>query len=175
MSSSTITPSSPLTGNCFCGSVKYALSAPPVLRAYCHCTQCQRLTGMSLFHIPYGIDYILSNALSSGCPFIHTVHFSASAFSWTHDAPVDTFVNPPRPWKTRTRCRLCGVTVASHNSKTDRVSVWGPHFARDASGRVLRWDEVRPSAHMFYGARLLDIEDNLGKWEGYEGKSDKIA
>jgi len=33
MCSSTITPSSPLDGSCFCGAVKYALSAPPVLRA----------------------------------------------------------------------------------------------------------------------------------------------
>lgn len=49
MSSSTITPSSPLGGSCFCGAIKYELSAPPVLRAYCHCTQCQRLTGMSFF------------------------------------------------------------------------------------------------------------------------------
>ena len=53
MSSSTITPSSPLNGSCFCGAVKYELSAPPVLRAYCHCTKCQRMTGMFLFHIPY--------------------------------------------------------------------------------------------------------------------------
>lgn len=53
--------------------------------------------------------------------------------------------------------------------------MWGPHFARDESGRVLRWDEVRPTAHIYYGTRLLDINDDLGKWEGYEGESDKIA
>ncbi|KAI9445397.1 Mss4-like protein [Lactarius indigo] len=154
MSTSTITPSQQLTGACFCGAVTYALTAPPVLRAYCHCTQCQRLTG---------------------CPFIHTIHFPASAFAWTHDSPVDSFVNPLKPWKTRTRCRACGVTVSSHNSKTDRTSVWGPHLARDDSGRILRWAEVRPTAHIFYGTRLLDIEDGLGKWEGYEGNSEKIA
>lgn len=49
MSSSTITPSSPLSGGCFCGTLKYELSAPPLLRAYCHCTQCQRLSGTSFF------------------------------------------------------------------------------------------------------------------------------
>ncbi|KAI0307625.1 Mss4-like protein [Multifurca ochricompacta] len=154
MSSSPPSPSSPLTGSCFCGAITYALSSPPVLRAYCHCTQCQRLTG---------------------CPFIHTLHFPSSAFSWTHDAPVHTFINPHRPWKTRTRCQVCGVTIASHNSKTDRVSVWGSHLARDDSGCILHWEDVRPTAHMFYGTRLLEIDDNLGKWEGYEGKSDRIA
>ncbi|KAI0249540.1 Mss4-like protein [Lactifluus subvellereus] len=141
-----VTPPWPLTGSCFCSAVTYALSAPPVLRAsrYCHCTQCQRLTG---------------------CPFIHTVHFPASAFSWTHDAPVDTFVNPLRLWKIRTRrCHPCA-----------EISVWGPHFARDGSGRILYWEEVRPTAHMFYGTRLIDTEDGLGKWEGCEGKSGSIT
>ncbi|KAI0271477.1 Mss4-like protein [Gloeopeniophorella convolvens] len=154
MSQSTISPSSPLTGSCFCGAVTYALTAPPVLRAYCHCSQCQRLTG---------------------CPFVHTVHFPASAFTWTHDAPVDTFVNPNRPWKTRTRCRTCGATVASRNSKTDRVSAWGAHFPRDESGRILRWDQVCPTAHIFYETRMLDIPDSLSKWTGYEGSSERIA
>jgi hypothetical protein len=59
--------------------------------------------------------------------------------------------------------------------RKETVSVRGTHFARDDSGRVLRWDEVRPTAHVFYGTRLLDIEDDLGKWEGYEGESDRIA
>ena len=51
----------------------------------------------------------------------------------------------------------------------------GQDYRVDDLGRILRWDELRPTAHMFYGTRLLDIEDGLGKWEGYEGKSEKIA
>ena len=169
------TSSRPLTGACFCGAVTYALSLPPVLRAYCHCTQCQRLTGMRLSVTQSDNEADISIFWWQGCPFIHTVHFPVSAFAWTHDAPVDSFVNPVKPWKTRTRCRRCGVTVSSHNSKTNRISVWGAHFARDDSGRILRWDELKPTAHIFYGTRLLDIEDGLGKWEGYEGNSLRIA
>ncbi|KAH9018647.1 Mss4-like protein [Lactarius pseudohatsudake] len=125
--------SRPLTGACFCDAVTYELSAPPMLRAYCHCTQCQRLTGVLSMH-PY-------------C----TIHFPASAFAWTHDSPVDSFVNPLKPWKTRTRCRAW-------------VSPSRPHLARDHSGHILRWAELRPTAHIFYDA-----------WEGYEGTSEKIA
>lgn len=40
-----ISPDHPLTGGCFCGALKYALSAPPKMSGYCHCTQCQRLNG----------------------------------------------------------------------------------------------------------------------------------
>src|SRR5580658_3795305 len=35
----------PLHGACFCGSVTYTVSGMPVLSAYCHCTNCQRLNG----------------------------------------------------------------------------------------------------------------------------------
>ncbi len=35
-------PPLPLTGGCQCGSVRYALSGPPVVFYVCHCTECQK-------------------------------------------------------------------------------------------------------------------------------------
>jgi hypothetical protein len=35
----------PLTGGCGCGSVRFAIDAPLVGAAYCHCTRCQRRSG----------------------------------------------------------------------------------------------------------------------------------
>ncbi|OBZ78112.1 hypothetical protein A0H81_01884 [Grifola frondosa] len=137
-----------LTGSCFCGVVSYALSGKPLLSAYCHCTNCQRLTG---------------------CPFVHTIHFPASAFTWTHAARLDAFVIPDRPWKTRFRCPTCGACVASANSKAGKYSV-----GRAARGALEAWDAVRPTAHIFYGTRMLDVPDALGKWEGYEGASARL-
>ena len=32
-------------GGCFCGAVRYALTAAPVLVSYCHCTMCRRTSG----------------------------------------------------------------------------------------------------------------------------------
>jgi hypothetical protein len=37
--------STPLTGGCGCGAVRFELTAPPVSAIYCHCTRCQRRTG----------------------------------------------------------------------------------------------------------------------------------
>lgn len=34
-----------LTGACGCGAVRFAIDAPLVTAAYCHCTRCQRRSG----------------------------------------------------------------------------------------------------------------------------------
>ncbi|KAH7930457.1 hypothetical protein BV22DRAFT_1000717 [Leucogyrophana mollusca] len=147
-----------LKGSCFCSSVTYAVYAPPVLSAYCHCTNCQRL---------------------NACPCTHTMHFGASDFAWTHSEPhlalLDFYDIPLKPYKRRFRCKQCGVGVASLNSNTHRVSVWGAGLERDGEGKIINWEIARPTAHMFYGTRMLNVNDHLGKWEGYEGKSKRLG
>jgi len=105
-------------------------------------------------------------------PFVHTLQFSESAFAWTHAKPhqdvLETFTIPQKPWKTRWRCRECGVCVTSHNSKANKWSVWAAHLERDAEGRIRDCDDVKPTAHIFYGTRMLEINDDLPKWDGYE-------
>ncbi|KAI0746820.1 Mss4-like protein [Daedaleopsis nitida] len=147
-----------MKGACFCGSVSYSVTGTPKLSAFCHCTLCQRLTG---------------------CPFVHTIHFPSSAVEWTHPAPheerLDSYTVPNKPWKTRWRCKSCGACVRSVNSKTGSTSVWGAHLARDEAGMILEWETVQPTAHIFYGTRMLDVKDGLGKWEGYENGSTRLA
>lgn len=38
----------PLTGGCGCGAVRFALSAPPVAAAYCHCGRCRHRSGTGM-------------------------------------------------------------------------------------------------------------------------------
>jgi len=35
----------PQPGGCFCGALRYQLSAPPLMIYNCHCTNCQKITG----------------------------------------------------------------------------------------------------------------------------------
>jgi hypothetical protein len=35
----------PLAGGCHCGTLRYELSAPPLMIYNCHCTNCQKITG----------------------------------------------------------------------------------------------------------------------------------
>jgi hypothetical protein len=37
--------STPLTGGCGCGAVRFEVTEPPATAIYCHCTRCQRRTG----------------------------------------------------------------------------------------------------------------------------------
>ncbi|KAF8665354.1 hypothetical protein AX16_000373 [Volvariella volvacea WC 439] len=148
-------------GGCFCGAVSYQVTGPPILRAYCHCTVCQRINASAL---------------------IHTVHFPVDCFTWTHrdspeaaEAVLDPYVVHHKPWKKRWRCKNCGSAVASHNSKANKISVWGAQLERDGDGRIKHWEELKPTAHIFYGTRMLDVSDDLGKWEGYENESRRLG
>jgi hypothetical protein len=40
-------PDLPLTGGCNCGGVRYEIDAPLTGANYCHCTRCQRRTGVA--------------------------------------------------------------------------------------------------------------------------------
>ena len=106
------------------------------------------------------------------------MHFEAEAFSWTHREPheayLESYIVPEKPWKSRKRCKTCGAQIASYNSKTGRWSVWAASLERDGEGRIKRWDLVKPTAHQFYGTRVLNVDDELGKWDGYENESTRL-
>ncbi|KAK7063888.1 Mss4-like protein [Favolaschia claudopus] len=145
------------SGTCYCGSVSYTVTGNPTLSAFCHCTRCQRMNGAA---------------------FIWTIHFPATAFIWTHSEPhsvaLNSYAAEDKPWKTRYRCKNCGVCVASRNTETESVSVWGVQLERHEDGATKDLDSVRPTAHIFYATRIVDVQDNLGKWEGYEGSSTRM-
>ncbi|KAI0729196.1 Mss4-like protein [Fomitopsis betulina] len=166
-----------LIGACFCGEVSYAFPADDVVRsAYCHCSQCQKL---------------------SGCPFIHTIHLPCPSVEFTYPSTdastgrqtvvasqlhpkalpsaLRVYNAPLKPHKSRLRCAKCGTCIASSNSRVGTTSIWGVHLARSSNGRILNWEKVKPTAHIFYGTRVLEISDDLGKWSGYEGTSERIG
>ena len=49
------------------------------------------------------------------------------------------------------------------------------HLERDKEGKIIGWDDLQPTAHIFYGTRILDINDSLSKWDGYKDRSVQIT
>lgn len=45
----------------------------------------------------------------------------------------------------------------------------------DGEGSIVGWEWAKPTDHQFYGTRMLDINDDLEKWEGYANKSKRIS
>ncbi|KAF9270855.1 hypothetical protein L218DRAFT_976495 [Marasmius fiardii PR-910] len=145
-------------GACYCEAVRLEVTGKPILSAYCHCTLCQRLTG---------------------CPFVHTIHFDPSNFRWTHEGGeknLDVYKVKDKPAKSRYRCKDCGACVASYHAQRDRWTIWGGQLQRDRqTGQIENWEDLKPTHHQFYDTRMLDVDDGLGKWEGYANQSTRLG
>ncbi|KAK0233915.1 hypothetical protein IW262DRAFT_1452467 [Armillaria fumosa] len=102
------------------------------------------------------------------CPiaaaFSHTIHFPGSSFSWSHNAAMDVYHR--KPGQDRYRCANCGTVVACHNAESKEWSVYGGQMERDEAGKIKHWELLKPTAHIFYDTRMLDVLDDLGKWDG---------
>ena len=81
-----------LEGGCYCGKVRYAAEGEPMLKAQCHCRECQFITG--------------------GAPNMFVVMPSAG-FAYTKGAPKQfTRSDLERP-VTREFCGECGTHLAT--------------------------------------------------------------
>jgi hypothetical protein len=117
---------SPLTGGCACGAVRYALASGPMFVNCCHCTWCQRETG-SAFVINALIERdrvavtgeteaVLTASESGGGQLIH-------------------------------RCPTCHIALWSHYGGREKVA-----FLR--AGTLDEAWRVQPSAHIFTRSKL---------------------
>lgn len=76
-----------MRGGCFCGSIRYAVTSRPKLRAQCHCRACQYFSGG-------GPNYYMLISPQH-------IHFSGD--------PARKYRNPERPDAvTRSFCGTCG-------------------------------------------------------------------
>ncbi|KXN84251.1 hypothetical protein AN958_12824 [Leucoagaricus sp. SymC.cos] len=146
--------SSVIHASCYCGAASYKVEGKPYFSLYCHCTQCQRI---------------------HGSPFVLVLHYPSKAVAWTHTDPDAVFTKSKAEdeWK-EWRCKSCLGILGSENSSRQRWSLKGALFCRNTQGLIENWHLVKPTGHMFYDTRMLDVNDGLPKWESYAGASRRI-
>lgn len=139
---------------CHCGRVRYEVRADPVDAKICHCRACQVLHGApmqwaAIFHKPdvrftAGIDHLRF-----------------------YNAELD---REERILPCKVSCKHCGALVADEGR---RMWLAFPSLFDFGTPREIP-EAFEPTCHIFYGARVFDVEDDLPKWSGHAGESARL-
>ena len=99
-----------MKGRCFCGAVGYELTAPIQDVYYCHCRDCQRLSG-SAFHV---LGIVEQGGLN----------VTGEVRSYTHPTEDGAAL-------TRHFCPVCGTPVYNHSSRFTDIHMFTIHTLED--------------------------------------------
>ena len=141
--------------SCHCRTVRYHVSADPVDAKICHCTMCQKLHGApmqwaAIFH-KHHVGFV------SG---LHHLRFFNGHLN-----------RAERILPCKISCGLCGSPIADEGR-----NMWlgfPPLF--DFGSPPTAPEAFKPTCHIFYAARVLDMNDGLPKWAGHSEKSARLA
>ncbi len=139
---------------CFCGKVRYEVSAEPVDAKLCHCRTCQTLHGApmqwaAIFHK-------------------HHVKFTAGLDQlrfFNSELGINERILP-----CKVSCNQCGTPIADEGRRMWLAFPTLFDFGQDTGTP----DSFKPTCHLFYGQRVNDISDNLPKWSGHKNHSARL-
>lgn len=151
---------------CHCGAVHYEVSADPVDAKLCHCRECQVLHGApmqwaAIFHkhdvrFTQGTEHL--RFYTSGL-LGQTPTGQATAGQATADQE--------RQLPCKVACAKCGTLIADEGR-----NMWLAFPTLFEFGEPPNLpDTFKPTCHIFYRSRLLDVVDDLPKWSGHKDKS----
>jgi len=137
--------------SCFCGRVRYEVSADPVDAKLCHCRGCQVLHGApmqwaAIFHK-------------------HQVRFTAGTELLRFYHSNQDIIGRVQPCKVS--CNQCGTLIADEGR---RMWLAFPTLFDFGQPAVIP-ESFKPTCHIFYGQRVIDIVDDLPKWSGHKNHS----
>lgn len=137
---------------CFCGRVQYEVNAEPVDAKLCHCRGCQVLHGApmqwaAIFH-KHQVRF------TSGLDFLRYYHSDQD--------------RQERILPCKVSCHCCGTPIADEGR---RMWLAFPTLFNFAPGGSIP-EAFKPTCHIFYRQRVIDIDDDLPKWMGHKNHSD---
>jgi hypothetical protein len=131
---------------CSCETVELQLSGSPAACGFCHCSSCQDFYALPVF----------------------------SVTAWKREAVqvangedrLGEFTHPKKQMQ-KYFCLSCGETLFGTN-RLGMAVIGTPLIERAFGGQLP--NEFRPTFHLFYAQRVLDVEDALPKYlEGRNG------
>jgi len=136
---------------CYCRAVAFEVLASPVDAKLCHCPQCQRL---------------------HGAPFQWAVIFHKRDVRFVQGLDQLHFFNaedgePGHRLPCKLSCNVCRAPIADEGRRM--FLAFGPLFDFGFPPQVP--PEFQPSCHIFYGSRVIDIDDGKPKYLGHKGSS----
>jgi hypothetical protein len=136
---------------CFCGAVAFEVRANPVDSKICHCIQCQAL---------------------HGAPFQWAVIFHKSDVRFVRGVEDLHFYHAEtrmagRRLPCKLSCEKCRSPIADEGRRM--FLAFGPLFDFGLPSRVPA--AFAPTCHIFYGARVIDVDDGRPKFLGHKEAS----
>ena len=140
--------------SCYCHAVQYEVCADPVDAKICHCAACQKL---------------------HGAPMQWAAIFRKQDVRITRGVDCLKFYNSERNLHARVlpckvSCASCGTPIADEGR---RMWLAFPSLF-DFSGFAAVPEAFRPTCHLFYGSRIIDMDDDLPKWSGHKNNSERL-
>jgi hypothetical protein len=139
---------------CHCGAVQYEVGSDPVDAKLCHCLDCQKLHGApmqwaAIFHkrdvrVTKGIDNLR--------------FFNSECHRYERILPC------------KVSCGRCGTLIADEGRR-----MWLAFPSLFDFGHASKVPaSFKPSCHIFYSLRVIDLNDDLPKWSAHKHHSDRL-
>ena len=140
--------------SCHCCAVAYEVQADPVDAKICHCPDCRTLHSAPMQWA--AIFHKQDVRFTAGVE--HLRFYSSSLRRRERSLPC------------KVSCVLCGTPIADEGR-----NMWLAFPTLFDFGNPPRVPNAfRPSCHIFYGMRVMDIVDGLPKWAGHKEQSELL-
>ena len=139
---------------CHCGAAQYEVSADPVDAKICHCRVCQVLHGAPMQW--------------AAIFFKHDVRFTRGMeYLRFYNSTLDRH---ERLLPCKVSCVRCDTLIADEGR--NMWLAFPTLFDFGAPPQVP--ESFKPTCHIFYGTRVMEINDGLPKWSGHKTESTRL-
>jgi len=125
-------------GRCQCGAIEFEVQGDPLFAGICHCVACKKVH--SALCVPF-------------------ITFGASNFKYTKGESLVQRYNSFRSF-----CSSCGTRIANELQQQTGQVITFPGILQYPPGTLPA--KFKPTAHVNYESRFIDMNDDLPKYKG---------